>query len=117
MGYSIFYLWLVKRGLEDVTFELWRRGKNQTALFPDIGKPDGKLSLRRFSLVCLPAFPVLLLHRLRKAESCFYVIYLFLPRSRKTLCHQECNHMKTGVTDKWMVKTGQFLKYKSLIIM
>lgn len=27
MGYSIFYLWLVKRGLEDVTFELWRRAR------------------------------------------------------------------------------------------
>lgn len=116
---GIFYLLSLacQAGFGRCNIRVMEEGKNQTALFPDIGKPDGKLSLRRFSLVCLPAFPVLLLHRLRKAESCFYVIYLFLPRSRKTLCHQECNHMKTGVTDKWMVKTGQFLKYKSLIIM
>lgn len=46
MGYSVFYLWLVKAGLGRFNTRVMEEGKNQTIFFPDIWKPDGKLSLR-----------------------------------------------------------------------
>lgn len=56
---GIFYLLssACQAGFGRCNIRVMEEGKNQTAIFPDIWKPDGKLSLRKFSPVCLPAFP------------------------------------------------------------
>jgi len=59
VGYSVSYLLLVKAGLGRFNIQVMEEGKNQTTFFPDIWKPDGKLSLREI-LSSLTVFPVLL---------------------------------------------------------
>lgn len=109
-----FYLRLVKAGLGRFNIRVMEKGKKSNNFLLDIWKPDGKPLLREI-LSWLTVFLVLL-HRLRKAGLCFYVVYLFPPHCHKASCLQECNHKKLEAeTNGWLKQENSWGMKVSLL--